>query len=375
MLSFILLTMLGVGSALGLERGAILYHSSKGNDIYGRLPQLILPESIGQIAFREMKSGHVGLYIGTTNGNHRIIHAVMPIVEETDSNNFIPQEDLDTGCQYIGAKVPVNFSDTTAWPVEMKDQLILLAKEQVGAKYDFQFLHQKGPYADGFTCVGLIEYLFENVGYDITPNGYYKDGIGGFTYTQIYNSELTLWRDWSGLNTFSSSVEYSKFEHPVANILNMGTLHDGDRYMFFHYTQYVQASTMAVTTDIPVSGGSGTIILDSGVGGCFIATAAYGSYLHPHVRTFSILRDRYLLMSTPGRTFVKMYYQYSPSIADFISRHDGLKAAARIALLPLLGLSILILWGGPLPTAAMTALFLLLPVFLLLRKRMKRQEI
>ena len=369
---FMLLTLLAVGSASGLERGAILYHSSKNNDIYGSLPQLILPESIGQIAFREMKSGHVGLYIGMTDGKHRIIHAVMPAVEETDSNNFLPQNDLDAGCQYIGAKVPVNFSDTTAWPDTMKDQLILLAKEQVGAKYDFQFLHQKGPYADGFTCVGLIEYLYENVGYDITPNGYYKGGLGGFTYTQIYNSELTLWRDWSGLNTFSQSVEYSKFEHPVANTLNMGIVHDGDRYMFFPYTQYRQTSTTPVTTDIPVSGGSGDS--GGGGGGCFIATAAYGSYLHPHVRTFSILRDRYLLTNTQGRAFVKMYYKYSPPIADFISRHDGLKAMARIALLPLLGLSILILWGGPALAAAITALFLLLPFFLLLRKRMKRQE-
>jgi len=311
---FILLMALAAGSASALERGAILYHSSKGNDIYGRLPQLILPESIGQIAFREMKSGHVGLYIG----NNRIIHAVMPAVEETDSKNFISQKDLDEGCQYIGAKVPVNFGDAAAWPTLKKDQLILLAKEQVGAKYDLQFRHQKGPYDDGFTCVGLIEYLFEQLGYDITPNGYYKSGTGGFTYAQIYNSELTLWKDWTGVNTFAQTVEFSKFEHPIAGTLNIGLIHEGNRYMFFPYTQYIQTSTTAVATDIPVSGGSGKDSEDES-GGCFIATAAYGS--HPH--------------------------------------------------LPVL--SPLVLWGGPAPILAATTLFLLLAAMMLFRKRTGRQ--
>jgi hypothetical protein len=360
--SVIVIIFLVTGVASGLERGTILYHSSKNDTLYGRAAELILPESVLNIAFREIKSGHVGLYIG----NNRIIHAVMPAVEETDSSNFILQKDLDEGCRYIGAKVPVNYNDPAAWPQIKKDQLILLAKEQVGAKYDIQFRHQKGPYADGFTCVGLIEYLFEQLGYDITPSGYYKGGAGGITYTQIYNSESTLWRDWAGNNTFSQTVEFSKFEHPLAAILNVGMIHEGDRYMFFPYTQYLQTTTMAVATDVPVSGGSGS---DDG-GKCFIATAAYGSYLHPHVQVFRTLRDSYLLSSKPGRAFVAAYYRYSPPMADFISRHDILKTAVRIALLPLLGLSSLILWIGPVFTLLVLVFLLLLPAALLSRKRL-----
>jgi len=313
--------------ASGLEQGTILYHSSKNDSIYGRDAELTLPESVLQVAFREMKSGHVGLYIGS----NRIIHAVMPAVEETESSNFILQKDLDEGCRYIGAKVPVNYDDPAAWSQERKEQLILLAKEQVGAKYDVQFRHQRGPYADGFTCVGLIEYLFEEVGYDITPSGYYKSGTGGITFTQIYNSESTFWLDWSGENTFSQTVEFSKFEHPLANILNVGLIHEGDRYMFFPYTQYLQTTTMDVDTDIIVSGGSDKDDGDDG-GSCFIATAAYGSYLHPHVQVFRTLRDRYLLSSKPGRAFVAAYYRYSPPMAEFISRHDLLKTAVRVVV-------------------------------------------
>jgi hypothetical protein len=367
--SVIVIIFLVTGVASGLERGTILYHSSRNDSIYGRAAELTLPESVLQIAFREMKSGHVGLYIG----DNRIIHAVMPAVEETESNNFIPQKDLDEGCRYIGAKVPVNYNDPAAWPQEKKEQLILLAKEQVGAKYDVQFRHQRGPYADGFTCVGLIEYLFEQLGYDITPSGYYKGGAGGITFTQIYNSESTLWLDWAGENTFSQTVEFSKFEHPLADALNVGLIHEGDRYMFFPYTQYLQTTTMAVATDIPVSGGSAKEDSDDG-GACFIATAAYGSYLHPHVQVFRTLRDRYLLSSKPGRALVAAYYRYSPPMAEFISRHDILKAAVRVALLPLLGLSLLILSIGTAPTLLMFACLLLLgcPVLKLMKPHMHR---
>jgi hypothetical protein len=297
--TFFVILFLTAGIAPGLERGAILYHSSKGDTFYGRDAELTLPESILNIAFREIKSGHVGLYIG----NNRIIHAVTPMVEETDSNNFIPQKDVVEGCKYIGAKVPANYSDPAAWPEVKKDQLILLAKEQVGAKYDIQFRHQKGPYADGFTCVGLVEYLFEQLGYDITPSGYYKSGPGGVTYTQIYNSESTLWRDWSGVNAFAYNVEFSKFEHPLASALNAGLIHDGDRYMFFPYTQYLQSSTIFVATDIPVSGGSGKDDGDDG-GGCFIAAA--GSDGHYPVWMLRNVRDR-LAWTAPSLTMTAVF--------------------------------------------------------------------
>ncbi len=77
------------------------------------------------------------------------------------------------------------------------------------------------------------------------------------------------------------------------------------------------------------SGGSG------GSGGCFIATAAYGSYLHPQVQLLRNFRDEYLLTNTPGRAFVAFYYRNSPPLADFIARHPVLRGITRLALTPL----------------------------------------
>lgn len=71
-----------------------------------------------------------------------------------------------------------------------------------------------------------------------------------------------------------------------------------------------------------------------GGGGCFIATAAYGSYLDPHVQVLRDFRNRYLLKNGPGRGFVQLYYHYSPSVAAFIKDHEILRTATRMMLTP-----------------------------------------
>ncbi len=90
------------------------------------------------------------------------------------------------------------------------------------------------------------------------------------------------------------------------------------------------STTTATNTSPPAASSSG-----GGGGGCFIATAAYGSYLDPHVMALRNFRDDVLLQSKGGAAFVKLYYAYSPPVADFIARHDILRVVMRVALTPL----------------------------------------
>lgn len=68
---------------------------------------------------------------------------------------------------------------------------------------------------------------------------------------------------------------------------------------------------------------------------CFVATASYG-YDSGEVGLLCQFRDECLLTNPIGSAFVDAYYAISPPIADFIAEHEGLKAAVRFALKPVI---------------------------------------
>ena len=98
-------------------------------------------------------------------------------------------------------------------------------------------------------------------------------------------------------------------------------------------------------------------------GSCFIATAAYGSPLHPYVETLREFRDSYLMPYKLGRALVDFYYKYSPFVGELIAKNKVLKAAVRIHLLPLVAFSYSMLHFGLLITAVMLVFIFGLPIF------------
>jgi predicted phosphodiesterase len=87
-----------------------------------------------------------------------------------------------------------------------------------------------------------------------------------------------------------------------------------------------------------------------GGSGCFIATAAFGSYFDPSVKILRDFRDKFLFTNHVGQSFVNWYYKVSPPLADLISSREIMKTIARILLLPAVGFAYLCLSVGVLPT-------------------------
>ncbi|MEQ7845821.1 CFI-box-CTERM domain-containing protein [Nocardioides kribbensis] len=70
----------------------------------------------------------------------------------------------------------------------------------------------------------------------------------------------------------------------------------------------------------------------SDAGGCYIATAVYGSYDSPSVLVLRHWRDRCLSRSAPGRAFIDAYYAVSPRLARSVGSSRWLSRSIRFAL-------------------------------------------
>jgi len=119
----------------------------------------------------------------------------------------------------------------------------------------------------------------------------------------------TDWVSKSGNGTYAESVTE----------LSSNTEYDFKAQLKYNDTEIeVEGTPLQFTTDTPPPSG-----------GCFIATAAYGTPTAEQIDVLREFRDVVLLKSTAGSQFVALYYQLSPPVADFISGSSFLRTLVR----------------------------------------------
>lgn len=161
------------------------------------------------------------------------------------------------------------------------------------------------------------------------------------------------------------------------------TITDTDISPDFSYLSYQDTNVTPLDTDIPatlVHTTADTLCPESTLDDendnpgkkCFIATAAYGSSIHPYVKTLRDFRDKYLMPHKLGRKLVDLYYRYSPFVANIIAKRNALKIAVQIHLLPLVVFCYSMVHFGPIITGGIALFILVLPVFFMTTLRKER---
>ncbi|MFB3924899.1 MAG: CFI-box-CTERM domain-containing protein [Syntrophales bacterium] len=137
----------------------------------------------------------------------------------------------------------------------------------------------------------------------------------------------------SGSRQYSSSVDVGN-----QTSYTISGLEDSKPY-YFAVTAYDSAGNESDYSNEVSTGVSDTSSSaaqpSSGGGGCFIATAAYGSYLAPEVEILRNFRDRWLMTNWAGKRFVQFYYSTSPPVAAFIAKNEYLRLLIRWYITPI----------------------------------------
>jgi len=102
---------------------------------------------------------------------------------------------------------------------------------------------------------------------------------------------------------------------------------DYSGYMWAEIRETGTTPTLSQLTGTPFGGYGHPTETD----GCFIATAAYGTDTAKEIDILREFRDAVLLPNSLGAEFVSLYYKISPPIANFISQHEVLRTAVRVA--------------------------------------------
>ncbi len=138
-------------------------------------------------------------------------------------------------------------------------------------------------------------------------------------------------KSWAGQ---SMSVHVMEVAEKVVQVTIGGKRNaHGAQMQVFDWGEASGIASKIVEALQPILGQGKTISGNTGSGGgCFVATAVYGSYEHPSVLVLRRFRDTKLATNALGRLFIAAYYRYSPMLVRAVSPYPFVKKCIRAVL-------------------------------------------
>jgi len=289
-------------------------------------------------------------------------------VEDLNSNGIPDTEEVDDSVDFNLDGIPDNFQPQIIKCVQVSDGSAYIGIEKVSSSAsEIETLEIIDPDTISDTVNRPADLIFGLFSYRLRVNQPGDTAIVKIYFSgEIFSSDTIFKYDTiNGWYDYSEHTTFNDDEQSVTLELKDGGYGDSDG---------LANGIIVDPGGIAASGGSSYTVTGSSSGGssgCFIATAAFGSKFEKHVQLLRRFRDLYLMPYKIGRAFVKTYYRYSPPVAEFIADHDILRAMVRWSLIPLIGLSWMLLHLGAVPILIFLILISSTWLFYFRKKRLR----
>lgn len=185
---------------------------------------------------------------------------------------------------------------------EGDDEQIVIDLNLVPAQYDRIII-----------CVNIYDARKKNQHFGMIDNAFIRvvDGRNNRELC-IYN----LSENYSGMTAMIFGEVYRKDGDWKFNAIGQGTTDGWIAEVAARYGYVAQSSNTSSASSSSTSSSSG---------GCYVATAVYGSYDCPEVWTLRRYRDYTLAQTWYGRAFIRTYYAVSPTIVKWFGKTEWFK--------------------------------------------------
>ena len=150
---------------------------------------------------------------------------------------------------------------------------------------------------------------------------YYYRNDNDSNSTWIHSTPGALITAWVQAGTFNSPADGTVFT--ITDTIPSGSYH-----ILAFYAQPNSQTPAGQVAETDYS-----LATSTAPGGCFIATAAFGSNMTGQVQLLRLFRDRLLLPRSWGRSFVHWYYSWSPGAAAWLRGRPLMRKLTRAALI------------------------------------------